>query len=218
MRCSPYFKELTVFRKKTGTIANNWQYRGKRARGITTTTSTLKYLQHDTCCAKCCTIGNLIIPIFRRENKPRHREVKQLASDHTVCRQQSQSLNNYILLGNRCYGNREKEMIFLFIFLKIKTTSSFWKEVFTIHLDLPHSQTYFLSLLGAIGRRGNNRGPIGRRARGGGRKKERGARPALALGRKWSYILKGHLASWWSSDPQCFHCLVCSSPEVSFLV
>lgn len=62
-------------------------------------------------------------------------------------------------------------------------------------MDLPHSQTYFLSLLGAIGRRGNNRGPIGRRARGGGRKKKRGASPALALGRKWSYILEWHLAS-----------------------
>ena len=56
-------------------------------------------------------MGNLIVPVVRRENKPRHGEVKQLASDHTAFRQLSQSLNTDILTGNMCYGNRGKEMI-----------------------------------------------------------------------------------------------------------
>ena len=56
-------------------------------------------------------MGNLIVPVVRRENKPRHGEVKQLASDHTAFRQLSQSLNTDILSGNMCYGNRGKEMI-----------------------------------------------------------------------------------------------------------
>ena len=56
-------------------------------------------------------MGNLIVPVVRRENKPRHGEVKQLASDHTAFRQLSQSLNTDILTGSMCYGNRGKEMI-----------------------------------------------------------------------------------------------------------
>ena len=56
-------------------------------------------------------MGNLIVPVVRRGKKPRHGEVKQLASDHTAFRQLSQSLNTDILSGTMCYRNRGKEMI-----------------------------------------------------------------------------------------------------------
>ena len=113
----------------------------------------------------------------------------------------------------------------------MKTTSSFWKEAVTIHLDPSHSQTYFLSPLGAIRRPGDNRAFIGRRACWGvlGRKGEREAdKSSLELGRKWSYTWNGirlvcflwHTQSpgWLNPDLQCFHCLVCRSPGVYVLV
>ena len=52
-----------------------------------------------------------LFPLSKEEKKPRHGEVKQLASDHTAFRQLSQSLNTDILSGTMCYRNRGKEMI-----------------------------------------------------------------------------------------------------------